>query len=349
MSVKESIFGVTRQGEEVHSFTMENGNGMKAVVMEYGAILNELWVPDRDGRLQDVVWGYEQLQSYEEGNAPGFGSTIGRNANRIGDAEITVNGVTYALEKNDGKNNLHGGTPGYNKRMWKGEVTGENQVTFSLHSPDGDQGFPGNVEVKVSYTLSDENELMIAYTAVPDQDTVVNMTNHTYFNLEGAASASVLQHEVQIAADSFTPTTEDLIPTGAFAPVEGTPMDFRSWKVIGDEIDADYEPLTIAGGYDHNFVLTKEAGYQRVAGMRSSVTGICMDVSTDLPGMQFYTGNFIDQEQGGKYGRTYTRRSAACFESQVFPDAVHHAHFPTSVCQKGEVYRTRTGYRFFTE
>lgn len=348
MSIEVSDFGVTSDGEQVKQYTMVNRNGMKAVFLNYGAVITQLWVPDKDGVLTDVVWGYENLAGYEK-NGPGFGSAIGRNANRIGKAQVEIGGKVYHLLKNDGENNLHGGEPGYNRRMWKGMIVDDNKLEFSIQSPDGDQGFPGNVEVRISYILSDENELKISYEAKTDQDTVVNLTNHSYFNLEGQASDSVLEQQVWIDADAFTPTDDGLIPTGEIRSVEGTPMDFRVFHAIGERIDADYEPLRQAGGYDHNYVLKNEGHYALCCKLRSDKSGICMEVYTDLPGMQLYAGNFLDGETGGKNGRVYGKRSAVCFESQYFPDAVHHENFKSTILKAGEIYCTETAYRFCVE
>ncbi len=345
MSIEVRDYGVTKDGRQVKQYIMVNKQGMKAVLLNYGAVLAELYVPDKKGELQDVAWGYENIAGYEV-NAPGFGSAIGRNANRIGGACIEIAGRVYKLQKNDGENNLHGGDPGYNRRMWKGLIADDNKVEFSIESPDGDQGFPGNAKVKISYTLTDDNELRIGYEAQADQDTIFNLTNHSYFNLEGQESDSVLEHQVFIDADAFTPTDDGLIPTGEIRSVEGTPMDFRSFHALGERIEADYEPLKQAGGYDHNYVLNSGDAYALSCKLKSLKSGIVMEVYTDLPGMQLYCGNFLDQEAGGKNGRVYGKRSAVCFESQYFPDAVHHAEFKSPVFKAGEKYHSVTAYRF---
>jgi len=345
MSILVKNFGVTKEGQQVKAYTLENRNGMKAVVLNYGAVITELHVPDGEGKLRDVVWGYEAVAGYEE-NSPGFGSAIGRNANRIGGARITIGGKDYELQKNDGENNLHGGAPGYNKRLWKGIVADDNKVEFMLSSPDGDQGFPGNAEVKISYTLLDDNELRISYEAKADQDTIFNMTNHSYFNLDGQESDNVLEQLVWIDADAFTPTDAGLIPTGELRSVEGTPMDFREFHALGERIEADYEPLKLAGGYDHNYVLKNDGNYALCCKLKSGTSKILMEVYTDLPGVQLYTANFLDKEAGGKAGKVHERRSAVCFESQYFPDAVHHENFKSSVVKAGGTYRTTTGYKF---
>ena len=345
MSIRVEAFGTTKDGQQVKKYILENGKGMKAVVLNLGAGLAELWVPDQDGALRDVVWGYEKAEDYEV-NGPDFGAIVGRNANRIGGAVITIAGKDYTLAKNNGENNLHSGPDMYFTRMWKGIVADDNKVEFSLHSPDGDQGYPGNADITVSYTLTDDGELQIVYQGKADQDTIFNLTNHSYFNLDGQESDSVLEQKVWLDADAFTPGDAGLIPIGEIRDVTGTPMDFRTEHMIGERIDADYEPLKQAGGYDHNYVLRNEGKYALCGKLISQKSGICMEVSTDLPGIQLYSANFLENEKGGKEGRTYGRRSAICFESQYFPDACHHENFQSPIVKAGEVYRTKTGYRF---
>lgn len=345
MSIRVEAFGTTKDGQQVKKYILENGKGMKAVVLNLGAGLAELWVPDQDGALRDVVWGYEKAEDYEV-NGPDFGAIVGRNANRIGGAVITIAGKDYTLAKNNGENNLHSGPDMYFTRMWKGIVADDNKVEFSLHSPDGDQGYPGNADIAVSYTLTDDGELQIVYQGKADQDTIFNLTNHSYFNLDGQESDSVLEQKVWLDADAFTPGDAGLIPTGEIRDVTGTPMDFRTEHMIGERIDADYEPLKQAGGYDHNYVLKNEGKYALCGKLISQKSGICMEVSTDLPGIQLYSANFLENEKGGKEGRTYGRRSAICFESQYFPDACHHENFQSPIVKAGEVYRTKTGYKF---
>ena len=345
MSIRVEAFGTTKDGQQVKKYILENGKGMKVVVLNLGAGLAELWVPDQDGALRDVVWGYEKAEDYEV-NGPDFGAIVGRNANRIGGAVITIAGKDYTLAKNNGENNLHSGPDMYFTRMWKGIVADDNKVEFSLHSPDGDQGYPGNADITVSYTLTDDGELQIVYQGKADQDTIFNLTNHSYFNLDGQESDSVLEQKVWLDADAFTPGDAGLIPTGEIRDVTGTPMDFRTEHMIGERIDADYEPLKQAGGYDHNYVLKNEGKYALCGKLISQKSGICMEVSTDLPGIQLYSANFLENEKGGKEGRTYGRRSAICFESQYFPDACHHENFQSPIVKAGEVYRTKTGYKF---
>lgn len=339
----KSDFGTTARGERSALYTLKNQNGMEIAVSDYGAILVKVLVPDKEGKLRDVVLGYDDVKGYESGTLY-FGATVGRVANRIGGGAFELNGKTYALTQNDNQNTLHGGTDYYDKRMWKVEEADDSHVSLCLHSPDGDQGFPGAVEIHVTYTLTGENEVKIHYHAVPVEDTLLNLTNHSYFNLSGHDSGNVLDQEVMICADAFTRADEESIPTGEILSVEGTPMDFRGRKPIGREIEADYEALKFGQGYDHNWVLNG-SGNRLAAVMYSDQSWIEMKVYTDLPGMQFYTGNFIVQEKG-KEGTVYGKRQAACFESQYFPDAVHKQQFEGPVVRAGEAYDTTTVYRF---
>jgi aldose 1-epimerase len=348
MGIKKEEFGVTKKKESVSLYTIQNQNGMEAKLLDYGATLQSLLLPMENGEKMDVVLGFDQIEAYEV-NDPNFGSTIGRNGNRIGKGVFSLNGKTYQLDKNDGNNNLHGGFDGYHKRMWKvREFPQENRIEFSILSPDGDQGFPGNVEVRVSYRLTEEDGLEISYFAKPDADTILNMTNHSYFNLEGQDSQSVLEQKVWIDADRVTATDAELIPTGVILNVEGTPLDFRKEKAIGKDIFADYEPLLLGHGYDHNWILNHQGSFRKVASLHSDKTGKTMDVLTDLPGMQMYTANFLDGSLIGKGGVPYRQRSGVCFETQYYPDAPNHADFPSTVVRAGETYETVTIYKFYS-
>lgn len=339
----KSDFGTTAKGESAALYTLKNRNGMEIAVSDYGAILVKVMVPDREGNLIDVVLGYDDVKGYEKGTLY-FGATVGRVANRIGGGAFELNGETYTLTQNDNRNTLHGGTDYYDKRMWKVEEADDRHVSLALHSPDGDQGFPGAVDIKVVYTLTDDNEVKIQYHAVPEADTLLNLTNHSYFNLSGHGSGNILEQEVMICGDAYARADAESIPSGELVSVEGTPMDFRSRKPIGREIGAAYEALELGQGYDHNWALNG-SGYRQAAAMWSEQTGIEMKVYTDLPGMQFYTGNFIVSESG-KEGAVYGRRQAACFESQYFPDAVHKEQFEGPVVRTGESYDTVTVYQF---
>ncbi len=324
---------------------------MEAVVSDFGAVLVSLYVPDKDGKKRDVVLGFDEVQQYETNNSQGLGATVGRNGNRIGQGRFELNGKTYQLKLNDNeRNNLHSGGESYHFRMWDtatvAEGDGEDSVTFLLLSPDGDQGFPGNFDVKVTYTLTDDNELKITYDGTPDQDTIVNMTNHSYFNLNGHQTNEVESQYVWLDADAFTATDEFLIPTGELVDVTGTAMDFREEKTIGRDIEAKEEALLLGNGYDHNWALNHQGSYRKVASMRSEESGIKMEVYTDLPGIQFYTGNFLEGAFAGKDGVVYQKRAGACFETQCYPDAPNHEHFPTTFVKAGERYYTVTAYKF---
>ena len=338
-------FGQTKKGEKTSLYIFENKNGMTMAVSDFGATLQALCVPDKKGALLDVVLGYDDPSEYEGSSLPFFGATIGRNANRIGGGAFVLNGKRYELTKNDGANCLHSGTDFYSFRLWNVAETTENSITFALHSPDGDQGFPGALDVKVKYILTDENEVKIEYDAVPAEDTIINLTNHSYFNLNGHDSGNVLDHEVWIDADSYTRANKESIPTGEIVPVENTPMDFRVKKAIGKEIGAEYEALIFGNGYDHNWCLNNHGQLAKVAEASSEKSGISMEVYTDLPGVQMYTGNFISKEYG-KFGVVYENRQGVCFETQYYPDAVNHENFPSPIFKKGEMYHTVTIYKF---
>ncbi len=287
---------------------------------------------------------YWEQQKYEEASKF-FGAIVGRCANRIGEASFELNGKTYTLAQNNNGNNLHSGMDFFNVRIWDVIKEDNNQLTFALESRDGDQGYPGTVKIEVTYTLTEDDTVKIEYYAVPDQDTILNMTNHSYFNLDGHEKKDVLAQRVWIDADTFTRADAESIPTGEIVPVEGTPMDFRSGKMIGEEIESDYEAIRLGNGYDHNWVLNHPGTYRKVAEMEGAESGIGMEVWTDLPGMQFYTANFVEHEEG-KEGICYGKRSGACFETQYFPDAIHKEHFEGPVCKAGSTYHTTTAYHF---
>lgn len=342
--IEKKEFGMTKDGKKAHLYSLENSRGMKITITDFGAALVNVFVPDKEGNLRDVILGYDDVSDYEKGGAS-FGAPVGRNANRIGGAAFEINGETFELAKNNGKNNLHSGYDYYNKRFWQVEETGEEEITFVLHSPDGDQGFPGMLDMHVTYGLSDEGAVSMKYYAVPDKDTIINMTNHTHFNLCGHNSSDVLGHRIFIDADYFTRADKESIPTGELIDVSGTPMDFRSSEFIGKGIDADYEATRLGGGYDHNWVLKNDGKFAKVAEAVCDDSGIVMEVWTDLPGIQVYTCNFLDNEPG-KNGSIYPRRAAICFETQYFPDAIHHDNFISPICRAGEAYKTVTEYHF---
>lgn len=345
MGVVKKEFGRNSKGETVHLYEITNAAGMRAVVTDFGATLHSLYVPDKDGKLRDVVWGYETVAGYEIDNGPYFGATVGRIANRVGGAVVTVNGVDYQMDVNERTNCLHSGPRGWHIRIWDAEIL-ENAVKFSLLSPDGDQGLPGNFHVSVTYTVTDENGLKISYDGISDKDTYVSLTNHSYFNLNGENSDSILEHVLWVNADSFTRVNEEMISTGEIVDVTGTAMDFRSPKAIGRDIQKDEEPLRIGGGYDHNWVIGAHEAEEAIAKVTSEESGICMEILTDSPGIQIYTGNFLGNKEGGKRGRIYPDRSAVAFETQQFPDAMHHDNFPSPLVRAGEKFHTETEYRF---
>ena len=333
----------------INLFTLTNAHGLRADITNLGGRVISLLVHDKDGQLRDVVLGFENVEDYlPENHRSDFGAVIGRYANRLNNGQITIDGKTYQLPQNDGKNCLHGGPDGWQYRIFNVEEVGDHRLVLSLVSEDGDSGFPGNVCARVTYTLTDDNALDIEYETVTDAPTVINMTNHSYFNLNGDASTDILNHLLTIDADRYTPIDETFIPTGELAPVEGTPLDFRQPKAIGRDIAADFEQLHIGRGYDHNWVLnTKGDDARPCARLESPETGIAMEVFTTEPGMQVYTGNFLDGTVVGKGGVAYRQRSAVCLETQKFPDSPNR-HWPESEAflRPGETYRSRTSFRF---
>lgn len=351
MTIQQRPFGKV-SGRDVTLFTLQNSSGMKAAITNYGAILVSLTAPDRNGKFEDVVLGYETLGEYVKDN-PYFGCVVGRYGNRIGKAKFTIDGVAYQLSANDGENHLHGGERGFDKKIWDAEpleLPDASGIKFSYLSPDGEEGYPGNLAVTVTYLLTGNNEFAIAYEAAADKPTHVNLTQHTYFNLAGQGSGDILGHELMIMADRFTPVDAGLITTGELRPVEGTPMDFRTPTAIGDRIDSDYEQIRFGGGYDHNWVLNNYDGALRLAAkVHEPVTGRVMEVFTTEPGIQFYAGNFLNGSHIGKGGAVYNKRYGFCLETQHFPDSPNKPNFPSTLLRPGETYKTRTVYRFSAE
>jgi len=342
-------FGRLASGEEVKLYTLKNKKGMEARIMTYGGIVISLKVQDRHGNLDDVVLGFEDLDGYLAGH-PYFGAVIGRYANRIGGARFTLEGITYTLAANNGPNSLHGGTVGFDKKNWQVRSADTSSLVLTYVSPDGEEGYPGRLNVTVSYQVTEEDELRIDYEATTDKATVCNLTNHTYFNLAAAGAGSILDHEILIQADRITPVDATLIPTGELAPVDGTPFDFRSLHKIGERIESDDEQIKLGGGYDHNFVIDRTSkGLSLAAKVIEQTTGRIMEVFTTEPGVQFYTGNFLDGTIRGKGGTLYRRRSAFCLETQHFPDSPNRPEFPSTTLRPGEEYRTTTVYRFSAE
>lgn len=340
----KELFGKTKDGREIYKYWLENSNGIKVGIINYGAILVNLFVPDASGRVEDVVLGYDNLEQYFN-NGCFLGATVGPNANRIKGASFVLDGQRYQLDRNDGENNLHSHHElGYHKRIWHAEE-GDSQVIFSIEDQDGCMGFPGNKKVQVTYILTEANELKIHYKVKSDKRTIINMTNHSYFNLAGQ-SGKIYDHVLTLNASSYTPLVAGSIPTGEIVPVAGTPFDFTKAKRVGDEIDSDDEQLKLAGGYDHNWVLDGSAGTLReFATLEEPVSGRRMKAYTDLPGVQFYAGNFIT-EQTGKNNVRYGARSGMCLETQFFPDTANRDNFPSDVFGPDRDYVSTTIYQF---
>ncbi len=345
MKIESSIFGKTKDGIDVTAYKITNKKGAYITVLDYGAILKDIVVPDQNGTLIDVALGYDDVASYEE-NPPHFGATIGRNGNRIEGAAFSLNGQDYQLVLNENdKNNLHSGPDGYEFRMWEAKTNETNGcVSFSILSPDGDQGFPGNFKVTVTYMLTEENKVKIHYEGTSDADTIVNMTNHSYFNLNGEADGSIMNHTLSIKAEGYTPVDEYSIPYGTVDPVEGTPFDFREAKTIGKDAEEINEQLQHTGGYDHNFALDG-SGLRDVAFVTGDKSGITMTVMTDQPGIQFYAGNFISGP-AGKNGHEYKPHDGFALETQHFPNSVNVLAFDSPKLEAGERYSTTTCYTF---
>ncbi|MBE0673513.1 MAG: galactose mutarotase [Bacteroidales bacterium] len=341
--IKSEPFG-SFNGKEVSLFTLTNANGNILKLTNYGATIVFLEVPDKNGAKENVTFGYETLDGYLNGD-PYFGSVVGRYANRIAVGKFTLDGVEYNLAINNDPNALHGGPGGWHSVVWDAEVIKDaNAVKFTYNSPDMEEGYPGNMKAEVLYTWTDNNEVVMDYTVTTDKKSVVNITNHAYFNLHGAGNGDILDHELVINANQFTPVDATLIPTGELRPVAGSPFDFTTPHTIGERIGEEYDQLAFGGGYDHNFVLDKS---QEVAAVvYEPVSGRQLEVITDLPGIQFYCGNFLDGTQTGHGGKTYQYRSGLCLETQFFPDSPNKPEFPSTVIEAGETFKTRTIYKF---
>ncbi len=352
MAIKVERFGEMPDGRQVDLYTLTNRNGISASFTNLGGSWVSMMVPDQDGELADVVLGYDTVEGYLA-NTPHLGELVGRNANRIGGARFTLNGTQYELSANNGPNNLHSGPDFYAIRIWEVELDeGDigSRISFSLSSPDGDQGYPGNAQITISYTLTDDDAVSIEYHMVSDQDTVANFTNHSYFNLAGHNSGLALSQQVWIDADQYTPVDGVQIPDGSVLSVKGTPMDFTEMKAIGRDIGQDFPQLLIGGGYDHNWVLNHEKGQLALcARAYDPESGRRMEVYTDLPGIQFYTANFLTEGTKGKEGAVYGPRHGYCFETQYYPDGVNRPEFPSPILPAGEEYQTTTVYRFTRE
>ncbi len=348
--VTRSTFGKTPDGATVDLFTLTNSHGAEIRVITYGGIIVSIRVPDKNGRMDDVVLGFDDFAGYLSGKSPYFGAIVGRYANRIGGGQFSLDGKIYQLAKNNGQNHLHGGLKGFDKVVWSAadiNLADSRGVAFSYMSPDGDEGYPGNLRMRVTYTLTDSDELRIDYHATSDKATPINLTNHSYFNLRGAGTGDILGHQLMIDADRYTPIDTGLIPTGSIAPVEGTPLDFRTLTPIGQRIDAGDEQIRNGKGYDHNFVLNRKGtGLVQFARVVEPETGRTLEVSTTEPGVQFYSGNFLDGTITGKMGRVYGRRGGFSLETQHFPDSPNKPQFPSTILNPGSEYRSQTVFRF---
>jgi aldose 1-epimerase len=348
----KEAWGQTADGRAIDRYTLTNAAGAEIDIITWGAIITRIVVPDRAGKKDDVALGFDTLAGYL-GQHPYFGAIVGRYGNRIAKGRFTLNGKTYTLAVNNGPNSLHGGLKGFDKQVWQARplASADGQaLELTYISKDGEEGYPGTLQTKVIYTLTPASVLRIQYEATTDKDTVLNITNHSYFNLAGQANGDILRHQMLIDADKFTPVDATLIPTGEIRPVEGTPFDFRKATPIGARIDAKDQQIASGGGYDHNFVLNGQAGtLRRAARVVEPTSGRVLEVFTTEPGVQFYTGNFLDGSLKGKGGRAYPRRSGFCLETQHFPDSPNHPEFPSTVLRAGNTYRSTTEFRFSTD
>ena len=348
-SITAGEFGTMPDGQKALIYTLVNGQGLKAKITNYGAKLVSLEAPDRNGQLADVILGYETLDQYLKGDQY-FGSTVGRYANRIAKGKFTLEGKEYQLALNNGVNHLHGGPKGYQSVIWKSEVIDQNgypALKFTYRSPNGEEGYPGNLDIEVIYTWTNDNSLNIEYKATTDQTTIVNLTHHSLFNLKGAGNGNILGHILTLNSLAFTPVDSTLIPNGEIRPVEGTPMDFTTPHAIGERISNSYEQLVKGKGYDHNWVILKKGeGLNLAATLYEPESGRVMKVLTTEPGIQFYSGNFLDGSQVGKGNLPYNLRFGLALETQHYPDSPNHPEFPSVVLKKGEVYKQTTVYSF---
>ncbi len=341
-------FSTTIDTKKVYLYELTNKNGVQAYFTNFGARIVGLWVPDHTGKLCDIVLGFSKAVDYNNPKEPFFGTIVGPFGNRIAKGKFKLDGKDYTLAVNNGPNTLHGGFRGVHFAHWTLKKSDPSSLTFAYTLPDGQEGFPGNIHMEVTYTLNDNNELMITYRAETDKKTVINLTNHAYFNLNGEGSGTILDHQLQLFANQYTPVDSTLIPTGQLAEVKGTPFDFTSPKTIGKDLNTDDRQLTYGKGYDHNFVLSKEkeGEWYKAAHVVGDKSGIIMDILTTEPGIQFYSGNFMNEQVQLKNGKKDSFRTAFCLEPQHFPDAPNQASFPTTIVNPGEIYQTKSLYRF---
>jgi len=349
MSIEKRSYGKTVDGSKVDIFTLSNSNNLAVEITNFGGTIVTLNIPDKNGKFDDVTLGYATLDGYFK-KGTYFGALIGRHANRIENAIFELNGIEYQLAKNDGKNHLHGGLRGFDKVVWQAEIIskyGQQSLQLTYRSVDGEDNYPGNLDVKVIYALTENNELIIEYSAQSDKDTVVNLTNHAYFNLKGHAAGDILKHELRINADKITLINDEGIPTGEISDVKNTPMDFTQLTPIGRNLLSNDEQITCGKGYDHNWILNVSGnGPEKAAELYEPESGRFMEVFTTKPGIQFYSGNFLDGSDIGKGGAVYNKWSGLCLETQFFPNALKHKQFPSPILKAGDKYRHVTVYKF---
>lgn len=345
-NIKQVNYQKTIGGEKTDLFTLRGENGIAMKVTNYGARIVAVCVPDKNGNPVDVVCGYNSLDEYVNNTDVYFGAIIGRYGNRIAKGQFSVEGIEYRLEQNDGVNALHGGSNGFHRRVWKANQVADNKIDFEYVSIDGDAGYPGTLTIKMSYELTSDNAIDISYSATTDKTTVLNLTNHSYFNLSGEGSSTNADHVVKINANYITAVDSTLIPTGELMPVEGTPFNFTSSATIAEKLVDDHPQLSLGGGFDHNYVVNIKGDLNTAAEVYSPTTGIKMEVITDQPGIQFYGGNFLDGSLVGKSGKPYQYRSAFCLETQCFPDSPNNPSFPSTQLKPGKEYRHTCIYKF---
>jgi aldose 1-epimerase len=348
MAITKELWGSLPDGRDANLYTLTNSHGMIVKISDFGGTITSILMPDKNGNLDDIVLGFDDVHSYHD-PGPYFGSIIGRHANRIQNGTFQLGRHIYMLVQNDGENHIHGGKIGFDKVLWNSQIIQESGIQYlslTYLSVDGEEGYPGNLEINVRYFLSEDNELGISYLAIADKDTVVNLTNHTYFNLSGHSCGDILNHQVQIQADKYTLVNDESLPTGDIESVADTPMDFRQLKTIKEDIDTDYTQLIYGQGYDHNWILNANGDLTKLAAQVFDPTsGRRLEVYTTKPGIQFYTGNHLNGEKG-KNGVDYTKRTGLCLETQYFPNAIVHKHFPSPILKSGEFYKHITIYKF---
>lgn len=339
-------FGTLPDGQVVTAYTLVNKNGVSLSVINYGAIITSIKTPDKQGVSEDIVLGYDSLNGYLDTRTPYFGAVVGRYGNRIAKGRFSLDGKEYTLAQNNNGQHLHGGLKGFDKVFWNVEDLGNNTLKLTYLSKDGEEGYPGNLSIVITYTLTDDNELKIAYQAITDKKTVVNLTQHSYFNLAGNTKRDILAHELTLYADKFVPVTDVLIPTGKLQDVAGTPFDFRTSTAIGARVNDNHPQIKIGGGYDHCWVLSSQDSLKHAATVYEPTSGRVLDVFTTEPGIQFYCGNFLDGSLSGKFNTVYAHRYGLALETQHFPDSPNQKHFPSTELNPGEVYKTYTTFKF---